>query len=274
VKGNNLEYVAVLRHLQRLHEIASLRNPDDLVGQLFPFRQRLRHWLMSRREMDVYRSQPFYYFLAARTRHYDAWYRSALEAGVRHVINVGCGSDTRAHRFRALIESNGARVTECDLPDAIAAKAVQAQRLGAVPYVEYVPVDLNDAAWPQFEAALHKVGGAPAAVMLEGVSPYVDEASFLRFLQLLAGALAPGSRLAYDYKIAGVADDFARTERVPHPFRLPLAEDEVRRFHEALGLRVDGIEPAWDLEARLLPDAVASGVELFRQDVLLTLTKA
>lgn len=273
VRGNNLGYVAVLRHLQYLHEPAGRRNPDHLVGRLFPWKERLRHRLISRRELEAYRSQPFYYFLVARTLHYDEWFLGVLNAGLRHVVNIGCGSDTRSHRFRPQIEACGSRVFECDLPVAISDKeAAVVARLGHLPYVSYVPIDLNDEAWPAFEEALNRIGGAPTAVMIEGVSAYVNKRTFERFLQLLAGNLAPGSMLAYDYKIAGVADQFARTERVPCPFRLPLDADEVKRFHEELGLHVERLEAGWNLETRLLPDVAAQEDLLFRQDVLLSLT--
>ena len=38
---------------------------------------------------------------------------------------------------------------------------------------------------------------------MEGVSPYIDDVSFGRFLSLLASTLAAGSQVAYDFKIQG-----------------------------------------------------------------------
>jgi hypothetical protein len=45
---------------------------------------------------------------------------------------------------------------------------------------------------------------------MEGVSPYVNDSIFGRFLLLLATRLSAGSHVAYDFTIRGVNDLFGR----------------------------------------------------------------
>ena len=88
---------------------------------------------------------------------------------------------------------------------------------------------------------------------MEGVSPYIDDVSFGRFLSLLASTLAAGSQVAYDFKIQGVHDDFGREGRTQRPFRLPTTSGDVAAFHEAHGLQLEHLELSCELCARLLP---------------------
>jgi len=105
---------------------------------------------------------------------------------------------------------------------------------------------------------------------MEGVSPYVNEGPMSQFLRMLATRLAPGSHMAYDYKIRGVKDDFGRTGRTEKPFRLSTSKDEAAAYHQALGLRLEHMELSAELGKRLLPDLNGS-IPLFEEDGLLRL---
>ena len=272
---NNLGYVASLRYMQHLHEWAELRNPDHLVGRLFPLGTRLRHRWMGKQQLSALRAQPFYYYLLARTHHYDDIYQQAIASGVHSIINLGCGSDTRAHRFQSELLRAGTVVLECDRRHAIAAKKDLVRRLGAAPHVHYLALDLHDAAWPDLEAWLDRAAGSTVLVMMEGVSPYVDAKSFGRFLAFLGATLPRASRVSYDYKLAGVAEGFGGDTHASGPcFRLPGSRAEVAAMHEALGLRLDHFEPGQDLQHRVTPSVMAAGIAPFLQDALISLVVA
>ena len=75
---------------------------------------------------------------------------------------------------------------------------------------------------------------------MEGVSPYIDDVSFGRFLTVLAGKLAAGSQVAYDFKIRGALDNFGREGRTQKPFRLPdrngkATDDDKKELAKELG---------------------------------------
>src|SRR5262249_26297885 len=151
----------------------------------------------------------------------------AVAQGIRQIVIVGCGSDTRAYRFQGMLRDRGVKVLECDQPQAIHIKQRMTKRWRHSDYVEYLPIDLNDNAWPALGRWLGDASSPPSLVLMEGVSPYVNEATFGAFLRFLAKTLSPGSQVAYDFKIRGMSDTEGLSERTRQPFRLPAAENEV-----------------------------------------------
>jgi len=268
--SSNSLYVAILRHIQTMRERKDLQNPDTLARNFLSFRDRWRARIIGRNELQVLRQDPFYYYLVARTRYYDEIYGDAVRAGVVQVANIGCGADTRPYRFRDLLTAHGVRVLECDLPEAIAQKRRVARRWRGLIQVDYMPIDLNDGTWPEFGRFLAQAGRT--LIVMEGVSPYIDEASFTEFLRVAARFAAPGSLLAYDYKLTGVRMEFGRSERIAVPFRLPADLPGVIRFHEALGMVMVSHESGPELCARLLPGGAPHGA--FDEDALIQLRVA
>lgn len=266
--SSNLSYVGRLRYIQSIHEAPPLKGPDYLAGQLLPTLERWRCTLLPRKELHQLQSQAFYYYLLARTMHYDETFTSVLARGARHIVNIGCGTDTRAHRYADALAAAGADILECDLPPAIERKRRMARSMPGARRVEYLPLDLHDDAWPGLDRWLERVRGESTAVIMEGVTPYVDESAIGRFLDLLARNLTPGSRLAYDFKLQGVADDFGRGGRALQPFRLPDSRDQVSTYHGERGSRLLAMEHGWELTERLLPGVARAGAPLFRQDCL------
>lgn len=268
---SKLMHVAHLRYIQSIHESPERRNPDTLVRHFIPLLARLRTAWLGREELSKLRADPFYYYLVARTKYYDQVVNDAVSDGVQQIVNVGCGSDTRAYRFKHLLCSKGVKVLECDQPNAIHAKQQVAKRWRRFDHVEYLPIDLNDDTWPELEHWLGDRTRRKALVLMEGVSPYVNSSNFGKFLVLLATRLSPGSHVAYDFKICGVHDDFGRVGRIQEPFRLSRASDEVATFHEAHGLRLEHMELSSELCARLLPGLAESAGALFSEDGLVRL---
>jgi methyltransferase (TIGR00027 family) len=258
-----------LRYVQSLHEQRELQNPDWLVGQFLPLLRRWRCQWRSQKSMASLQMQPFYYYLLARTRYYDMVFLNAVAAHVQYIINVGCGTDTRAHRFEDALKRNGVRVVECDLSKAIQIKEGIAKRCGDCNHITYISIDLNDDTWPDFEDWLAKNPTAKALVLMEGVSPYINVDTFSRFLRFLAKHLPKGSRVAYDCKLSGVDDGFGRVGRTHTPFRLGREREDMVNFHNQLGYQLDHLEGSAELTARLL--ARPSISYFFLEDALIQL---
>ena len=256
--------------IQSVYETAELQNPDTCARYFLPRLQRWRCAWLSQRKLATLRSNPLYYYLVARTRYYDEIFLDAI-SDKQHIINIGCGYDTRAYRFEPVLQQHGVKVLECDLPEAIIGKEHLAKRQGTFEHVAYMPIDLNNRAWPELECWLHKNYRARILVLMEGVSPYVNIDTFNRFLSLLARELPIGSRVAYDFKLEGVADSFGRGGRTQRPFRLPTERAEVVRHHENLGCRVNYLEGSSECSGRYLTGLARPGGPCFREDGLLQL---
>jgi methyltransferase (TIGR00027 family) len=258
--------VGHMRYIQSIYERPELRNPDTLIRELVPPPLRWTTRRHAKFFLSKFHEEPFYYYLIARTRYYDEVFSNAIESNIGCIVNIGCGSDTRAYRFAKQLRSHGIKMVECDQATSIAVKQQLASRRWQTDHVTYVSVDLNDNEWPDLEHRLDAIP-CPALVMLEGVSPYIQATSFNRLLHFLVVKLHPGSVVAYDYKMQGF--DVGDSNR--NLFRLPATKHEVIAYHEALGYRVQHLELSSELSSRLLGDFASSHACSFGQDGLLKL---
>ncbi len=147
----------------------------------------------------------FYGAVVCRTRVIDDACRVALADGLRQVVIIGAGMDTRPYRMPEMAE---ARVWELDLPAVQAEKKAALTRvLGEIPgHVRYAPIDLTA---QSVGDVLSDAGGdltAPTLVLCEAVSMYVPDSAVDGLLGYAAG-LAPGSRLVMTYLPRGVRED-------------------------------------------------------------------
>jgi methyltransferase (TIGR00027 family) len=263
--------VARLRYIQSVRESPEHKNPDTLVGEFLSRPVRWLSMLQAKLQLSKLRSHPFYYYLIARTVYYDRLFVDAVGNNIKYIINIGCGTDTRSHRFNEFLEREKVSVIECDQSSSITVKQKLAKEMWCTRHVAYVSIDLNAEAWPDL---VDRLGEIPSTVlvMLEGVSSYVNDRSFAQFLGFLADKLKAGSQLAYDYKIAADVDDAPDGNQVKGLFRLPSTREKVAAYHKALGYELSLMELSSDLTLRLLPDLLGSNVPLFTEDCLLQLT--
>jgi methyltransferase (TIGR00027 family) len=135
---------------------------------------------------------------AARARFYDDYFAAAGKAGLRQVVIVASGLDSRAHRLRW---PAGTTVYEIDQPEVIAFKTATLAEIGAAPTAELrtVGIDLRED-WP---AALEAAGFDPAqptAWLAEGVLiGFLPPEAEVRLLDAIIPLSSEGSRFAADY---------------------------------------------------------------------------
>lgn len=265
--------VGQVRAIQATYESQEQRNPDNLARSMLPLSQRVGCFIRGRFFLRRMRNQPFYHFVLARTRYYDQIFRDAIEKdGVRYIVNIGCGGDTRAYRFKSLLTQYQVQVLECDQAEAIQAKQdVLRQQFGVNPNLEFQAIDLNDCEWPLLSNWLAQRRREKILVMLEGVSPYVSYNTFEAFLKFLVDRLKPGSPVAYDYKHDKAAADFGKSDRTAEPFRLRSDAEVSAAFHQPLGLEQQTFELSEDLMDRLAPALSKTGRKRFDEDCLVQL---
>ncbi|MEY3013968.1 MAG: hypothetical protein RIT45_2703 [Pseudomonadota bacterium] len=151
--------------------------------------------------------------LQMRTRAIDAACEQAHAAGIRDVVVLGAGLDSRAFRLGALAD---ARFFEVDHPATGAAKARRVAALtdplglattfrdGSVRW-QPVPVDF---AQDDLGAALATAGqdaARPTLWIWEGVTMYLPRAAMQATLARIAGRSAVGSRLVVSYMVPSLA---------------------------------------------------------------------
>ena len=133
-------------------------------------------------------------FAAIRTRFFDDAALTACAGGIRQVVLLAAGFDSRAFR---LAWPNGVRLFELDLPATFALKEPVLDGVAARCTRTVVPVDLRG----DWSGALDTAGFAvarPTAWLAEGLLPYLAGAECDRLLATVTGSSAPGSRFVFD----------------------------------------------------------------------------
>jgi methyltransferase (TIGR00027 family) len=135
-------------------------------------------------------------YQAVRTHFFDAYFADATAAGIRQVVILAAGLDSRAYR---LDWPAGVTVYEIDLPKVLEYKAQTLARHGATPVADRrpVPVDLRHD-WPQ---ALRDNGfdvDKPTAWLAEGLLPFLPAAAQEALFASIDALSGSGSRVAVE----------------------------------------------------------------------------
>jgi methyltransferase (TIGR00027 family) len=132
--------------------------------------------------------------MAVRTKFFDEFFLDATKAGIRQVVILASGLDSRAYR---LPWPAGTVVYEIDQPQVIEFKSRTLAELGAKPiaYRRAVAVDLRDD-WPTALRAAGFDPRRPTAWSAEGLLGYLPPEAQDRLLDTITSLSAPGSRFA------------------------------------------------------------------------------
>ncbi|OMC21315.1 class I SAM-dependent methyltransferase [Mycobacterium colombiense] len=155
--------------------------------------------------------------MAVRTKYFDDYFIDATGGGVRQVVILASGLDSRAFR---LPWPAGTVVYEIDQPRVIEFKSSTLADVGAEPTAprRTVPIDLR-AGWP---AALKAAGfdtTAPTAWLAEGLLIYLPPEAQDRLFDNITALSAPGSTIATEF-VPGIVDfDAERVREMSGSFR-------------------------------------------------------
>ncbi len=138
----------------------------------------------------------FVSYQAARTKYFDGYFVAAAEAGIRQIVLLAAGLDSRAYR---LPWPDGAVVYELDQPRVLQFKRDTLSELGAEPTAvrREVAVDLRD----DWQGALTAAGfdpSRPSAWIAEGLLIYLPAAAQEQLFAGIDALSAPGSRVAVE----------------------------------------------------------------------------
>lgn len=240
--------VALSRALASETRAAVVNPGDDAVRSLLPvdLRMGLNALKASRlAPLAVRASAGFVDHIALRAAIVDREVERAIEAGIRQVVILGAGLDTRAHRLECLAEAD---VYEIDHPSTQRGKETAAR--AALPTLArmlvYVAVDFErDRLTDRLAQTGHHKAGEPTLWLLEGVAPYLSEGALAGLFAEISAASAPGSRLVLTY----VPADAGWLERMKpvlravlelagEPFQSPITQDALHALLAMYGLTV------------------------------------
>lgn len=135
-------------------------------------------------------------YQAVRTHFFDEYFDDAVRAGIRQVVILAAGLDSRAYRLEW---PDGTAVYEIDQPKVLQYKTGILQEHGAVPTASRhpVPIDLRDD-WPAALAAAGFDATQPTAWLAEGLLPYLPSDAQDRLFETFTALSAPGSQVAIE----------------------------------------------------------------------------
>ena len=133
-------------------------------------------------------------YQAVRTHFFDAFFTDAAAAGIRQVVILASGLDSRAYR---LPWPEGTVVYEIDQPKVLEYKSETLSRHGVQPTADRheVAIDLRQD-WPAALAAAGFDSTRPTAWLAEGLLMYLPAEAQDRLFTQITELSAPGSRVS------------------------------------------------------------------------------
>ena len=230
-----------------------VRNPDDLAERLLP----PEFWVFGLFTRDHARTREYiraqrigdYYMANAMTWHIDGILQDSAGNGVKQVVLVGAGLDSRPYRFAEKL--SGVRFFEVDQPATLDLKKKRVRAVfGSLPgHVTYVPFDYRSK--PVLDS-LSRAGFDPRWKTLfiwEGTSMLTDRDVVDETLRSIAQRAGSGSEVVFDYvfdavvqgdfsKYRGARYDVARSSVKGEPWKFGIAEGEGAAFVTRRGFDV------------------------------------
>lgn len=187
--------------------------------------------------------------IVVRTKFLDDLLRQASAAGIRQVVLLGAGMDSRAFRMEW---PEGTRLFEVDTADPLGFKASVLRQERAVARCERipVPVDLRED-WPDALTAAGHDPSLPTAWIAEGLLIYLPEDAVDLLLTRIGAQSAPGSRMGLTLGSRGVIERFSADAAPGSAVSMWVSEspDDPVRWLAAHG---------WEAESHTLRDRAAA----------------
>ena len=242
-------WTAILRAVGAKNPDPQFRNPDHLATKFVGARERALLTDYPTEVLDLPYDEaikrlpdpPNVMALHIRTKHLDATLEEALRDGVRQVVILGAGFDTRGFRFADKLR--GVTFIEVDYGPTQEYKKRRVKEIfGSLPrHIKYVAMDF---AKDNLLTQLRKGGYQPARTTLfiwEGVTRYLPEAAVLATLRFVRDHAAAGSTISFDYittRNLMLNDPGTRTAKWGEPFIFGFPETGAAALVEREGLEI------------------------------------
>jgi len=246
-----------------------IRNPDYLAikflrPNFWTFGFLHKDYVRSRHGIKFFRATG-YFTVNACTKHIDGLLQEFSQNGLKQVVNIGAGLDSRPYRLGA--QMPGVHFFEIDLPATSQAKQAAVKNVfGRLPEnVTYIPVEYRTR---HFVNALKKAGFDQSRKTLfvwEGISQFMDAKIVDTTLRYIAQRTNPKNRLIFSYIPAEfVQGDYGKMDWVRfrelraraagEPWKFGIPHRKTTAFFDSRGFKV-----ITDLGAKELADQYLVG---------------
>jgi methyltransferase (TIGR00027 family) len=208
----------------------------------------------------------------ARTRYIDDLLQQTIERGVKQVIILGAGFDTRALRLQFL---SSIPVIEIDHPNTSGKKtAILKKMLGRLPnHIRYWQIDFNKEKLNELAAREQLNFSIPTTIIWEGVTNYLDEHaidSTFSFTQQFSS----GSYIIFTYvhqqvleapeTFYGASQLLKDLEAIEERWTFGFNPEELSDYLQQYNLVLHEDSGASDYRDKYLPERPEKGYEFYR----------
>ena len=176
----------------------------------------------------------------ARTRYIDDYMLECIAAGIKQLVILGAGYDSRAYRFDEL--KKDIKVFEVDHPDTQTLKIEKVKRiLGTLPdHVVYVSIDFSRETLDQKLSESGYERNLKTLFIWEGVTMYLTAEEVDETLAFVAENSYEGSSIIFNYVLKSVVDGSDKSKlakkwkerfaRIGEPITFGLAEADLENY--------------------------------------------
>jgi len=176
----------------------------------------------------------------ARTRYIDDYMLECIAAGIKQLVILGVGYDSRAYRFNEL--KKDIKVFEIDHPDTQMVKIEKVKRImGTLPdHVVYVSIDFSREKLDQKLSESGYERNLKTIFIWEGVTMYLTAEAVDETLAFVAENSGEGSSIIFNYVLKSVVDGSHKLklakkwkehfERLGEPLTFGIAEADIENY--------------------------------------------
>lgn len=259
--------VAALRALSLLEEKQVWRSSDVLaplfISNKFKFLMK-KPLLGSLKRIIEYKYPGSYCHVIARSKHFDKELIAAISRGVKQVVILGAGCDSRVFRFSQ--ELSSAKVFEVDHPATQSQKKKKIEENRSLFPGNVVLVPLDFFASSIADGLMEKGYNCSESTffMLEGVSMYLSPHVMSRLLSQLYSISKTGNKILFDYAYLsmiegnempyGAKEMLAHGKRKNEPYLFGIKKGGADAYLENFGFKLD-----YDMSPRDIVDQYLIG---------------
>ena len=164
----------------------------------------------------------------ARVRYFDDFVKASIDKGLKQLVILGAGYDTRAYRIEGLNGKGNINVFEVDHPATQEVKTVKIKEIfGGLPdHVVYVPIDLMTENLGEKLLGSGYDKSKQTLFPMEGLLMYLPPATVDRILSFIVENSDKESAIIFDYYPQSVVDGSSELEvgRITHDYLAKIGE--------------------------------------------------
>lgn len=183
--------------------------------------------------------------IMARVRYFDDFVKKSIEDGLKQLVILGAGYDTRAYRIEELKEN--VNIFEMDHPNTQGFKIEKIKEIfGSIPEnVIYVPVDFEKEKIGKKLIENGFIGSKKTLFILEGLVMYIPPESVAEIFLFITENSVKGSTVIFDYYPKSVVDGTSKLEigqnirnhliKIGEPLQFGIKKEEMENFLKEFG---------------------------------------